>query len=145
MTEITEKKYRIENIFSGKNHTEQNIFLGVLLLIPFFPQVPYIFLLFIMADVHKQVALKDVAYSTRGGDQGGKVLLATADATLADLMAHVGSDAIWLKSNPEELGDLVSENPATLIHSLDSSKILSIVVSCVRDERPGNPAKVKIQ
>ena len=47
-------------------------------------------------------------------------IYATSDATVRDLMANVGSDAIRLKGSADEFGQCVSDHPQTLLHDLDS-------------------------
>ena len=71
---------------------------------------------------------------------------ATADATVLDLMAAANSDAVWLKADDDDLGThLTSMAEQKLVDVVDASKHLSIVRSCVLQDRGGNAAKVKIE
>ena len=84
-----------------------------------------------------------ICISVKGGDRQVD-LLATPSATVLDLRANVGSDAVWLKDSIDGLGDLLDED--VILREIPNleGKILSIVSSCNRQERPGDPSQVKV-
>eukprot|EP00542_Grammatophora_oceanica_P009402 CAMPEP_0194027572 /NCGR_PEP_ID=MMETSP0009_2-20130614/1712_1 /TAXON_ID=210454 /ORGANISM="Grammatophora oceanica, Strain CCMP 410" /LENGTH=149 /DNA_ID=CAMNT_0038666695 /DNA_START=63 /DNA_END=512 /DNA_ORIENTATION=- len=73
-------------------------------------------------------------------------LFATASATVQDLKANVGSDAVWLKEKDDEIGDYLDDD--TILHDIPDleSKMLNIVASdAFDDDRPGDATQVDIR
>ena len=81
----------------------------------------------------------------RGGDTEVE-LSATATATIFDLRANVESDAVWLRTEPEELGELLEGGVILRDIPNRETKILAIVQSCKRGcNRPGDPTLVEVK
>lgn len=84
-----------------------------------------------------------VLLSSKGGDRQVE-LFATSSATVLDLRAKVGSDAVWLKNNEHELGELLEKEVVLRDIPNLETKILCIVQSCNRGDRHGDPTKVDV-
>jgi len=82
---------------------------------------------------HKLIEFKEVLYGARIKES--YTLQATKDATVRDLQARYHSDAVYLDGKECKKGDKI-------VDLADKDKVLLIVKSCNRDERPGNPSAV---
>ena len=82
-------------------------------------------------------------------DQGGDTeveLSATPTATVWDLRANVESDAVWLLTEREELGDLLEGDVILRDIPNREAKILAIIQSSKRGcNRPGDPSQVEVK
>ncbi|KAL9182893.1 hypothetical protein ACHAXT_004172 [Thalassiosira profunda] len=89
------------------------------------------------------VPFAGTTFSYRIGDKPGQIF-ATASATVQDLKANVGSDAVWLQENEDDFGDSLDD--ATILHDIPDleSKILNVVVSDALWDRPGDATQVEV-
>jgi hypothetical protein len=92
----------------------------------------------------ERVPFAKTLLAAKGGDHVVE-LFASRSATVLDLQASVGSDAVWLKDREEELGELLEPNTVLRAVPLPETKILSIIQSCKRGERPGDSSQVEVR